>query len=450
MKVVYPRCAGLDVHKKGVHVCVRIRPTGSNKIRTEFAQFATFYEDVERLHEFLRKHKVRRVVIESTGVYWMPIWNVLERMTWKYDLVLVNPQHVRALPGRKTDQQDCERLAELGQYDMLRGSFIPPVEIRALRDLTRRRAALQQDWNRLVNRVGRLLETANIKLGSVMSSLTSKTGMAMLEAIARGVWDRERLADLAQGSLKDKKLELIRALPERCSDHFRWLLRELLDELDTLENRRLKVEARIRHDMEPYAVQIRNLCTIPSVSEITAWTLIAELGVNMSQFPDPAHCASWAGLCPGNSESAGKRQSGRTRKGNRYLRRALVQNAWAVAHIKDENPLTDLFYRIAGRHGMKKAAVAVAHRVLVIAYCVLRDGSCWKGPAVGRRKHVQKARRLMRRLARMGFPVQPARRADAASPDECKKCAAWGIPCMHAWNPIFQRRKVRKVENQTT
>jgi len=184
MKVVYARCAGLDVHKTTVHVCVRIRAAGSNRIRTDFAQFCTYTEDLERLRAFLRKHSVRRLVMESTGVFWKPVWNVLEQSSWKFDLALVNPQHVHALPGRKTDQQDCHRLAELGQYDLLRASFIPPVTIRELREITRRRTHLQGDLNRLVNRIGRLLETANVKLSSVVSSITGKTGMLILKALA--------------------------------------------------------------------------------------------------------------------------------------------------------------------------------------------------------------------------------------------------------------------------
>jgi transposase len=420
------------VHKNTVHVCVRIRATGSNKVKTEFAQFCTFAEDLERLHEHLRRHKVRRVIIESTGVYWMPVWNVLEGREWKYDLVLVNPQHVKALPGRKTDQQDSERLAELGQYDLLRASFIPPPEIRQLRDLTRRRTVLAGDWNRLTNRIRRLLEMGNVKLSSVMSSITSKTGQLILQAIASGRSDRGKLAELAQGSLKQKKSELKQALPEHYSGHFRWQLAELLNELSELDARLMSTEARIRDAMVPYQEQIRRLCTIPGVNEITAWTLIAELGTDMSRFPNPAHCASWAGLCPGNHESAGKRQSGRTRKGNRYLRRMLVQNAWAVAHMNDECPLTDLFYRIAARQGMKKAAVAVAHRVVVIAYCILRDGTEWKGHVVARsRQYQRRATRLIRKLARMGYPVTPAKRADAATSEQCGKCSRWGIPCFH-------------------
>jgi transposase len=226
MKVVYARCAGMDVHKKTVNVCIR-RGKG-NKLEIITALFGTFTQDLERLRDFLREHKVHRLIMESTGVYWMPVWNVLERGDWKFDLVLVNPQHVRALPGRKTDRKDCKRLAELGQYDLLRGSFIPPRHIRELRDLTRQRSHMQGDRNRVVNRIGRLLETANFKLSSVVSNIVGKTGWLILKAIAAGETDPQQLAEQAQGSLQWKKAELAQALHGYATDHFRWLLRQLL------------------------------------------------------------------------------------------------------------------------------------------------------------------------------------------------------------------------------
>jgi transposase len=252
--------------------------------------------------------------MESTGVYWMPVRNVLERGEWKFDLVLVNPQHVHALQGEKTDDKDCRRLAELGLHDLLRGSFLPPVEIRELRELTRRRSHMQGDRNRVINRIGRLLETANFKLGSVASDIVGKTGWLILNAIARGETDPEQLAARAQGSLQLKKAELAEALRGYSSDHFRWLLKQLIEELSRLDTKLNEIDSRLRKQMHPYQDLVRRLCTIPGVQEITAWTVIAELGTDMGQFATAAHAASWAGLCPGNCESAGKRQSGRTRK----------------------------------------------------------------------------------------------------------------------------------------
>lgn len=465
MDLVYKRCAGMDVHKKTINVCVRIGRGKKLEVLTRV--FGTFTADLEQLREFLRENKVRRVIMESTGVYWMPVRNVLERGEWKFDLVLVNPQHVRALQGEKTDDKDCRRLAELGQHDLLRGSFIPPVEIRELRDLTRRRSSMQSDRNRVINRIGRLLETANFKLGSVASNIVGKTGWLILNAIATGETNAKRLAEQAQGSLQLKKAELAEALSGYSSEHFRWLLKQLIEDLSRLDSKLNEIDLRLRQQMKPYEDLVRRLCTIPGVKEITAWTLIAELGTDMSKFPTASHAASWAGLCPGNCESAGKRQTGRTRKGDRYLRRMLVQNGWAVAHKKDCF-LTALFYRIAAKRGGKRAVMAVAHRVLVIAYYIIRDGTIYHelgGDHYDQKNPARTARRLTERLQRIGYEViltkanvaalgttnKPIRNGTTrwvklspkvgrtqlripgpvATPDICGKCAAKKIPCIH-------------------
>jgi transposase len=373
------------------------------------------------------------------------------------------------LQGEKTDDKDCRRLAELGQHNLLRGSFLPPVEIRELRDLTRWRSHVQADRNRVINRIGRRLEMANFKLGSVASNIVGKTGWLILKAIVKGETDPEQLAARAQGSLQLKKAELAEALRGYSSEHFRWLLKQLMEELTQLDTKLNEIDSRLRKQMHPHQDLVRRLRTIPGVQEITAWTLIAELGTDMSQFPTAAHVANWAGLCPGNCESAGKRQSGRTRKGDRYLRRMLIQNAWAVAHKKDCF-LTALFCRIAARRGAKRAAMAVAHRVLVIAYYIIRDKSVYHelgGDHYDRKNPERTARRLTQRLERIGYQVTLAladRRAtgstdlpirngttrwdsenatrgsrsqlqipgDIATPEECSKCAAWKIPCIHA------------------
>lgn len=475
MRVVYTRCAGLDVHKKSINVC--IRDGKGKKVTVTTALFGTFTEDLERLRELLRKHKVRRLVMESTGVYWIPVWNVLERSEWQFDLVLVNPQHVRALPGRKTDRQDCERLAELGQYDLLRGSLIPSPEIRELRDLTRQRTHLTQDRGRIKNRIARLLETANYKLGSVISDLSGKTGWLILNALADGEASPHKLAELAQGSLKNRQRELVNSLQGYATDHFRWLLRQMLDELSGLDRKLNEIDQRLRNRMQPHADAIARLCTIPGVQETTAWTLIAELGVDMSRFPDAAHAASWAGLCPGNCESAGKRQSGRTRKGDRYLRRILVQSAWTVSHKKDCF-LTALLLRVAARRGMKKAVLAVAHRILIIAWHILCDGGTYRengGNYYDQRNAAATARRLTHRLQDLGFEVtltktgvkpirngttrwqtpprvkrKVAENGPVATPDICQKCADWGIACIHARNANSRRQAPPKIESSTT
>jgi transposase len=444
----------MDVHKKSVSVCVRIG--GRKETQLHAAVFGTFTEDLERLRDWLREHKVKQVAMESTGVFWIPVWNVLERSEWNFELTLVNPQHVHALPGRKTDQQDSERIAELLQYGLLRGSFIPPAEVRELRDLTRRRTHLQGERNRIINRIGRLLETANIKLGSVVSDLSGKTSSLILEQIAHGATDPERLAELAQGTLKEKKAEISVSLTGFYSDHFRWLLGEALQDLRHLDRKLLDIDKRIGSNLRPRVDLIRRLCSIPGVDFTTAATILAEIGFDMSRFPDEAHLASWAGLCPGNNESAGKRFSGRTRKGDRYLRRTLVQSAWSITHKKDCF-LTAMFYRVAARRGMKKAAMAVAHRILTIAWHIIRDGTVYQesGSSHYDKLHPDRAaRRLSRKLEQPGFevslkpkPASPeviasaatesraaANRLPAADPSVCRRCATWGIPCIHVRN----------------
>jgi transposase len=438
--LIYRRCAGMDVHQKSISVCARIR-SARNTFTTESAVFGTFTQDLENMAGWLRERKIRHVAMESTGVYWKPVWNVLEASKRGFALVLVNPQHIKALPGRKTDRQDAERIATYLQEGLLRGSFVPPQPVRELRELTRRRTHLQGDRNRVINRVIRLLETANIKLSSVLSDVVGKTGRAILDAIVAGETAAGDLATYTSSRVRHSREEFERALEGRYSDHLRWLLGQLLEELDHVDRRVALVDLRLGQLTQPHTDLIARLCTLPGVDIITAHIILAEIGTDMSCFPDARHLASWAGLCPGNSESAGKRFSGRTRKGDRYLRRALIQNAWAVAHMKD-CALTAFFHRIAARAGVKKAAVAVAHRILMLAYYIIRDGSIYReagGDVYDRRNPERTAKRLARRLQRIGFEVTlaPISRT-TCSPQgppppgqTCVKCNAWGIACIH-------------------
>jgi transposase len=375
-------------------------------------------------------------------VYWIPVWNVLESGRSGFTLTLVNPATVRALQGQKTDRIDARRIAEYLQYGLLRGSFIPPKPIRELRELTRMRTHIQQDRNRVINRIARLLETVNIKLASVATNIVGKSGLTMLRLLASGVTDAERLADHALRSLRSKLPQLILALDGRPDEHFQWMLSELLRKLDQLDEQCQRLDQRLLKASAPYADLLERLATIPGVDRTTALVLVAEFGVDMAQFPTPGHLASWAGLCPGNAESAGKRFSGRTRKGDRYIRRILVQSAWAAARTHDCF-LAALFFRIARRRGMKKAAVAVAHRILIIAWHILAEGGeyCERGgDHFDRRDPDRTARTLTRRLEHIGFEVSLVRRNCAAQrpripvvpPSECPKCARWKLSrCIH-------------------
>lgn len=410
MRIIYRRCAGLDVHEKSVSACIRI--VKSKQVETVEATFPTFTEDLEQLRGWLVKNRIQRVAMESTGVYWRPVWNILERKPTKLDLVLLNPQHVKALPGHKTDRVDAARIAELTQYGLVRASFVPPVEIRELRDLVRRRVHLMQDRSRVSSRIHRLLELQNIKISSVLTKMTTKTARSILEGLATSEWIKpESLASLATHKrVRGKQEQLKKALRCHLTDHFRFLLRELLEELDRLTDKMKLLEQRISERMTPYAELIDRLCQIPGVEKLTAWTLIAEIGVDMSRFPSAGHLASWCGLCPGNAESGGKRHSGHTSKGNRYVRRALLQSAWAAARITRRRTFfTTFFFRISRKAGMKKAAVAVAHKILSLAYVMIRDGSAYReqGADYFDRIHPERTTNsLVRRIERLGFDVQ--------------------------------------------
>lgn len=411
MKVIYRRCAGLDVHEKSVSVCARI--VRGKQVESIEATFPTFTEDLEELKAWLVRQRIQRVAMESTGVYWQPVWNILEQAPGRLELLLVNPQHVKALPGHKTDRVDAARIAELLQYGLLRASFVPPPEIRELRDLVRRRTHLVADRNRISNRIHRLLETANVKLSSVLGKVTSQTFHSILEGLATSNWVRpEALALLATHKrVRSKRAVLEKALRGcRPTPHFRFLLGELLEELDRLTGKLQRLEQHLSQRMLPYSERIERLCEIPGVSRLTAWTLIAEIGIDMGRFPSAGHLSSWCGLCPGNAESAGKRHSGRTGKGNRYVRRALVEAAWAAARITRRRTFfTTLFFRLSRHAGMKKATIAVAHRILQVVYYLIRDGSRYReqGADYFDRLHPERTKqRLLARLETLGFQVQ--------------------------------------------
>jgi transposase len=310
-----------------VHV---LPPQGELNGKPQEREFPTFSRDLRSLRGWLKRQQVTEVVMESTGQYWRPLWNILEGEVPR--LVLVNPAHVKALAGRKTDRIDSQRLARYLESRELDGSLVPSREIRELRDLTRARVHLLEEVNRVKNRLTQMCEAGNIKVSSVASDLFGVSGRRMLAALAEGRRDAGWMADYARGTLRNKKRQLERALDGSFTAHQRWLLREELAHLVSLERQIERVEEEIERQMQPYAEQLRRLATIPGIDRITAWTLLAELGPDMSVFPDADHAASWAGMCPGNRVTGGKRLSGRTRKANPYVRRDLCQAAWAASH----------------------------------------------------------------------------------------------------------------------
>ena len=399
MEAILERCAGLDVHKKTVVACVRT-PTGA-VTRT----FGTMTAELLELSDWLASQGVTHVAMESTGDYWKPVFNILEGI---FQVILVNAQHLKAVPGRKTDVKDAEWIAELLQHGLLRASFIPPVAQRELRDLTRYRSTFIHERVNLVNRLQKLLEDANIKLAAVASDVMGKSGRAMLEALVAGSTDPNLLAGLAKGRLRNKQDQLCKALEGRVKPHHRFVLTELLCQIDGLDETLARFETQIQQACQPFERVVDLLDTIPGFSRQTAETVVAEMGSDMSRFPDADHLAAWAGVAPGNNESAGKHYSGKTRKGNQALRTTLVQAAHAAVRMKGTY-LAAQYHRLAGRRGKKKAIGAVAHSLLVIAYyMLLRQEPYHEAGAdfFDRLNPEATARRLVQRLHQLGYEAE--------------------------------------------
>lgn len=369
MQVVHERCAGLDVHKKTVVACVLITHADGT-VQREFRTFSTMTADLLMLSDWLETWNVNVVALESTGVFWKPVFNLLEEGR---TIVLVNPQHMRAVPGHKTDVKDSEWLADLLRHGLVRPSFIPPAPIRELRELTRYRKSLVEERAREVSRVQKVLESANLKLASVATDVLGRSGRAMLEALISGEQDPATLAELARGRLRTKRPELQLALDGRLLGQHRTLLKHLLAHIDFLEQSIAELESEIERYLAPFGQEVALAQTLPGIAETAATAILAELGTDMSRFASAKHLASWAGVCPGNKQSGGKRLSSKTTRGNPYLRAVLGEVAWAISHTKD-NYLSAQFHRIARRRGKQKAVVAVSHSVLVILYHMLREG----------------------------------------------------------------------------
>jgi transposase len=400
---LYPRCAGLDVHKNNVVVCVRCcdRP---GKVFEEVRTFSTMTAGLLALSDWLAEHGVTHVAMESTGVYWKPIFNILGG---RFEVILVNAEPIKQVPGRKTDVKDCQWLAQLLQHGLLKASFVPPWPIRALRDLTRQRTQLIQERTSAANRIQKVLEDANVKLAGVATDVLGVSGRDMLEALIAGETDPEKLADRARKRLREKIPALRLALQGRVTDHHRFRLRMPLDHITHLEELIGRLGGRSEEALAPLAGAEERLQTIPGVSQRVAETVLAEIGPRMEQFPSADHLASWAGMGPGNNESVGKRRSGRITKGNRWLKRILVQAAWAASHTKGTY-LAAQYRRLAKRRGCKRALVAVGHTLLVIISHVLKRGTTYAelgADFLERLEPVRLTRQLVKRLEALGHKV---------------------------------------------
>jgi len=403
MDVVYKSCAGLDVHKEVV-VAALIVLDALGRGYKETRTFGTMSIDLLALSDWLQSHGVTHVAMESTGEYWKPVYNILEN---NFELLLINAQHIKAVPGRKTDVNDAEWIADLLRHGLLRASFVPPVGQRELRELTRYRSTFVRARATLVNRLQKVLESANIKLASVATDVMGLSGRAMLEAIIAGQAQPEEMAELAKGRMREKRAELAKALSGRVKAHHRFVLAELLCQIDSLDETIGRFNEQIEEYCRPFEQAVVLLDTIPGVARETAEVIVAEIGVGMSRFPSANHLAAWAGVAPGNHESAGKRYSGRMRQGNQALKTALTQAAHAAAHTKDTY-LAAQAHHLTGRRGKKRAIMAVAHSILVIGYHLIQRQEPYRelgGNYFDQQRPEATAKRLVKRLERLGYQV---------------------------------------------
>jgi transposase len=438
MEVLYTQCAGLDVHKKSVVVCcLTLGPHGT--LQREIRTFSTMTQDLLHLSDWLTSLNITHVALEATGEFWKPIYAILEA---SFTVIVANAHHMKTVPGRKTDVKDAEWIAELLRHGLLRASFIPPLPQRDLRDLTRQRTNLVQDRATVVNRLQKVLEWANLKLSSVATDVTGVSARAMLAGIIEGEEDAAVLAELAKGRMRNKRVALEQALTGRVRNHHRYLLAQHLVHLDFLDEQigdlEQQIASMIAHDPPTagpppggvgemlaaeavgdgadagdagsalsWADAVELLDTITGVGQTAAEQMVAEIGTDMDRFASAGHLASWAKVCPGNHESAGKRRSGKTGQGNRWLRSVLVQAAWAAVKVKDSH-LASVDHRLAGRRGVKRAILAVAHRILVAAYYILRDRVPYRepgAPPADEQRKAQVLNRMLKRIEKLGYSV---------------------------------------------
>jgi transposase len=402
MELMHARCAGLDVHKDTVVASIRV--VEGRPVKRETRTFGTLTRDLQALRSWLADNQVTHVAMEATGVYWLPVWHVLEGQV---ELMLANPAHVKNVPGRKTDVKDAEWLAELLAHGLIRASFVPPQMIQDLRHLTRDRVQLEREQTRHVQRIQKVLQDANIKIDSVISDLMGQSGRAFLDAIVEGEADAEALASLGSSRLAATREELVEALRGSITDHHRRAIKRELGLVDALARAVVDIDTEVAALLEPFQRQVAHLATMPGVSVVTASVIIAEIGVDMSRFPTADHLISWAGLSPRSDESAGKQRSTRIGKGGNWLKTTLVQGAWAATRSKGTH-LRELFMRLKGRRGPKKAIIAVAAEMLRSAWYILKQDEPYRERGDAARDPVrreQAAKRLVRNLKKLGYQV---------------------------------------------
>ena len=404
MNVLYERCCGIDVHKQTVVACVIVLD-GAGKAVKETRTFGTMSADLQALATWLQTKGCTHVAMEATGVYWKPVYNLLEG---QFAILVVNAEHLKKVSGRKSDVQDAEWIADLLRHGLLKGSFIPSAQQRVLRDLTRYRTTLTDDRTREVNRLQKVLEDANLKLTSVATDIMGVSGRAILAALLAGQSDPATLAELAKGRLREKRSLLEQALAGTLKPHHRFLLIQHLSHIDYLDEAIAKLDGEIEEQMRPFVAELARWDQLPGINQRIAQIIVAEVGADLAPFATADHLASWAGLCPGNNESAGKRKSGKTRKGNLWLRRALIEAAHGAARTKHKY-FAALYHRLAGRRGKKRALVAVAHSLVVTGYHLITRNQDYQdlGPNhFDQRNKEAVLQRTLNRLAQLGYQVE--------------------------------------------
>jgi transposase len=402
MELMHNRCAGLDVHQRTVVACARV--VEDDKVTEEVRTFETTTTGLLELSAWLESKGCTHVAMEATGVYWKPVWHILEG---HFELLLANAAHIKNVPGRKTDVKDAVWIADLLAHGLIRGSFVPPTPIQDMRALMRTRKQLVRELARNTQRIQKTLEDANIKLTTVVTDILGKSGRAVLDALVAGETDPHKLAELTRGRLKAPREKLVEALRGHVRDDHRFLIKLHLEQVDSLQKAVRELEARVGEKLDPFRNNVAILTTMPGISDTAAAVLVSEIGYDMGRFPTAAHLVSWAGLCPRSDESAGKRRSSRIRYGAPWLKTTLVQCAWAAIRTKDSY-LRAQFHRLKSRVGPMKAIIAVAASMLTAAFHMLSTGSEYKdlgGAHFDRRDHAKLAKRLVRRLEGLGLKV---------------------------------------------